>query len=103
MPKPRRLPRGLRRTQKIGLLRMQGAETGKPVTTLDCVLQTAMVRWAKGRDCEAVQRLSTQVVSNTRRKNSPMTTRHVACKVIVDACQEYEELACLATANFERK
>ena len=49
-------------------------------------------RWCAGRsrDCEAVQRLSTQVVGNTRRKISPMTTRHVACKVIVDACQEYE-------------
>ena len=58
-------------------------------------------RWCAGRsrDCEAVQRLSTQVVGNTRRKISPMTTRHVACKVIVDACQEYEELACLASGE----
>ena len=83
----------------------RGCNGAEPGTGHDARLRFADSDGALGggRDCEAVQRLSTQVVSNTRRKNSPMTTRHVACKVIVDACQEYEELPRLASGESRAK
>jgi hypothetical protein len=43
-------------------------------------------------------------LSENRRKHfSSPTTRHIACNVVVNAFQQYEWLARLATAKFERK
>ncbi len=66
-------------------------------------VQTARLRLGS-RDCRAVKLLSTQIVRKQAKAifSSP-TTRHVACNVVVNAFQQYEWLAGLATAKLERR
>jgi hypothetical protein len=60
------------------------------------------VAWGS-HDCGAVELLSTQIVRKTGESNSSPTTAHLACNVVVNAFQQYERFAGLATAKFERR
>jgi hypothetical protein len=56
------------------------------------------------RDCKAARLLSTQIVSNTRRKLfSSATAQNMICNVIVNAFQQYEQLPSVATAKMKRR
>jgi hypothetical protein len=61
------------------------------------------------RDCAGESRLRGSRASlnsncqKNRRKQSSPTARHVACNVVVNAFQQYERVAKLATAKFERR
>jgi hypothetical protein len=51
-------------------------------------------------DCGAVMLLSTQIVRKTGESNFHLgTTRHIPCSTVVNAFQQYEWLASLATAK----
>jgi hypothetical protein len=51
-------------------------------------------------DCSAVMLLSTQIVRKTGESNFHLgTTRHIPCSTVVNAFQQYEWLASLATAK----
>jgi len=61
-------------------------------------------RGARGsRDCRAAKLLSTQIVRKQAKASSSRTTLHIACNAVVNAFQQYEWLACLATAKLERR
>ena len=72
----------------------------------NCIVLTACagseVR-SGSRDCRAVKLLSTQIVRKQAKAISSRTTRHIACNVVVNAFQQYEWLARLATAKLERR
>jgi hypothetical protein len=51
----------------------------------------------------AVKLLSTQIVRKQAKAFSSRTTLHIACNAVVNAFQQYEGLAGLATAKLERR
>jgi hypothetical protein len=61
-------------------------------------LRTAMLR-VGSRDCRAVKLLSTQIVRSTGESIWSPTSDAIACRVVVNAFQQYEPLLSLATAN----
>ena len=63
----------------------------------------AAARCARSRGCGAVKLLSTQIVRKQAKAISSQTTQHIACSVVVNAFQQYERLAGLATAKLERR
>jgi hypothetical protein len=65
-------------------------------------VQTARLR-SGNRDCRAVKLLSTQIVRKQAKAISSQTTPHIACNVAVNAFQQYEWLARLATAKLQRR
>ncbi len=64
-------------------------------------VQTARLRW--GVATAGQSSFSQLKLSENRRKHSSPTTLHVACNVAVNAFQQYEWFAGLATAKFERR
>jgi hypothetical protein len=65
-------------------------------------MQTARLR-SRSRDCRAVKLLSTQIFRKQAKAISSQTTPHIGCNVAVNAFQQYEWLARLATAKLERR
>lgn len=89
------------RAQKIDLPRIQGNRHHKRGSTSTAF---ASSDGARGEPrLQAVKRLSTQIVSSTGESNHLERQCNLSCKVVVNACQEYEELLQLATAKLERR
>lgn len=59
--------------------------------------------YAREQRLRAVERLSTQIVDSTWRKYIVSTAEQRDCNAVINACQEYEELPELATANLGRR
>ena len=90
------------RAQETDLPRIQRSRHQKSMADFDCVCEQRTC--ARGnRDCEqsSVSQLNLSVI---QAKNIHLERQcNFDCKVIVNACQEYEELSLLATANLERR
>ena len=99
----RRLPRGLLERKRSVCCDAVGAEPEEAASP-SAALQTAMVALRGARDCAAVERLSTQIVRKQAKDFSSQTMRRtLRANIVVNACQEYEEMAASATAKLERK
>jgi hypothetical protein len=98
----RRLPRGSRSKESFCCEYSEGRAGRTGIDRSQCVCrQRGCVRGAVDRG--AVKLLSTQIVRKQAKALSSPTTRHLACNVVVDASQQYEWLASLATAKLERR
>jgi hypothetical protein len=84
----------------------RSANTMGPLPRIGIVLNAcAAARLRLGAsDCAAVELLSTQIFrKQAKALFSYPTKRHVACNVVINAFQQYERLASLATAKLERR
>jgi hypothetical protein len=96
-----RLPRSSKR-QQIVQLRIQGVDAGVNGVGLNACAGSE-VALVGASDYRAVKLLSTQIVRKQAKAFLSPTTPHIACNVVVNAFQQYERLARLATAKLERR
>ena len=96
----RRLPRGSTSARDPSAASTVGADARRLAPTILRV-QTARLRW--GVATAGQSSFSQLKLSENRRKHSSPTTPHLSCNVVVNAFQQYEWLAGLAMAKFERR
>jgi hypothetical protein len=96
----RTLPRGSRR-HKSAANTVRGRRRRLGIGLNACAGNEVALGKSRLRGSQAS--LNSNCQKNRRKQFSSPTTRHIACNVVVNALQQYEWLASLATAKFERR